>query len=494
MDTKISNHHTFPADAAGTAAVLIASFLFSLQCSNHIWHKGNINTDSSVFYYVARVILNGGMPYRDTFDHKGPLLYILNVIGIRIASWRGIWVVQLFFLAGTFYILYRTARLLSGTLFSVFTVLAGGALLYEFFDGGNYTEEYALLFIAGAQFIFLDYFLNRKISNLRLLLCGACFGAVLMLRPNMVALWIVMCLGVLFQCITEKTPEKLLRFLLFFIAGALIVCLPILVWLIMNGAFDAFIDCYLTFNTMYTASTRGSMQTAYRVNALNVFLQYRVILIAACAGVFACIRAKDLCSKLHIIYFFISLLLLSISAESYKHYGIVMIPALIYPFSYIGSMILKDQNRDSLTVYAALYFLPILILPNWLWMVNSAFYDYATKEQEFFYKSEMEAGEIIETYSYPDEPILVCGNWDSLYNYTDRFSVSYYSYQNMPCSLDEARMKRFMEEVEESNPRVIAIMDGCFVEKAILEYISANNYEEVFYGQYDGYSTHIYRR
>ena len=127
-------------------------------------------------------------------------------------------------------------------------------------------------------------------------------------------------------------------------------------------------------------------------------------------------------------------------------------------------------------------------------MVNSAFYDYATKEQEFFYKSEMEAGEIIETYSYPDEPILVCGNWDSLYNYTDRFSVSYYSYQNMPCSLDEARMKRFMEEVEESNPRVIAIMDGCFVEKAILEYISANNYEEVFYGQYDGYSTHIYRR
>ena len=482
------------ADLAGAIGVLFAAFLFSLQCSNHLWHKGNVKTDSNVFYYVARVMLRGGMPYRDTFDHKGPLLYVLNVLGLRIAQWRGIWVIELFFIAGTFYLIYRTARLLSGPLFSFFVVMAAGALLYEFFDGGNYSEEYALLFISGALYIFADYFLNGTITNLRLLLCGGCFGAVLMLRPNMVAVWVVMCLGVLYQCIREKKTADLARFLLFFIAGTLIVCVPFIVWLVINGAFSAFIDCYLTFNTLYTASTQGTMQTAYRVDALVHFMRYRILLIAACAAVLDSARSKKLCSSLHAIFFFVTLILLSISAESYDHYGIVMIPAIVYPLASIGRMIREDDHSASLRVYAALFFLPTLILPNWLEMTNKAFYDYATRDQTFFYMCDIEAGEIINTYSGPEDEILVCGNWDGLYNYTDRFSVSYYSYQNMPCYLDPARMQRFMQEVEASEPKVTAMMDGCYVEKDIRNYAAANGYEEVFHKEYDGYSTTILRK
>ena len=309
-----TNRHPLIAELISTVTVLLLAFLFSLQCSNHIWHKGNIKTDSSVFYYVARVMANGGMPYKDTFDHKGPLLYVLNLIGQRISSWRGIWAVELIFLTAAFYLMYRTARLLSGRLFSVIAVLAAGALLYEFFDGGNYSEEYALLFIAGAQYIFADYFLNQKITTLRLVLCGASFGAVLMLRPNMASLWVVMCLGVLYQCVRDKKAADLAGFLLFFLAGTLLVCVPFCIWLGAGGAFGAFIDCYLKFNALYTASTRGDLQTAYRVEAFNFFLRYRIALIAGCAAVYFSYKSKRLCDLLHLLFFFASLVFLCISA------------------------------------------------------------------------------------------------------------------------------------------------------------------------------------
>ena len=51
------------------------------------------------------------MPYRDSFDHKGPLLFIINFLGNKISSYRGIWVFELLFMVITIFILYKIARM-----------------------------------------------------------------------------------------------------------------------------------------------------------------------------------------------------------------------------------------------------------------------------------------------------------------------------------------------------------------------------------------------
>src|SRR2546426_12263930 len=48
-----------------------------------------IGRDSSVFLYVARQVQEGGVPYRDVWDHKPPLIYYLDVIGLALAD-RGV--------------------------------------------------------------------------------------------------------------------------------------------------------------------------------------------------------------------------------------------------------------------------------------------------------------------------------------------------------------------------------------------------------------------
>lgn len=101
--------------------------------------------------------------------------------------------------------------------------------LFECFEGGNLTEEYALPFIAASIWIFLDYFINNNINTIRLILCGLSFAAVLLLRANMVAIWIVMCIAVLVKCIRDGCIKELVKYLIFFISGALALILPVVI-------------------------------------------------------------------------------------------------------------------------------------------------------------------------------------------------------------------------------------------------------------------------
>ena len=58
-----------------------AIFLFSLP----------IGSDSGVFMYTGLIISEGGLPYVDSFDHKGPLLYLFNAAAFYLfQSPRGV--------------------------------------------------------------------------------------------------------------------------------------------------------------------------------------------------------------------------------------------------------------------------------------------------------------------------------------------------------------------------------------------------------------------
>lgn len=50
--------------------------------------------DTNVFHYVAAVMAKGGAMYRDTFDHKGPLLYFINYLGLKISYYSGAWLLE----------------------------------------------------------------------------------------------------------------------------------------------------------------------------------------------------------------------------------------------------------------------------------------------------------------------------------------------------------------------------------------------------------------
>ena len=62
---------------AVTGFLLVLSFLLAMaNPMNPLVDVPRTGTDSSVFRTVAMVMQQGGMPYLDSFDHKGPLLFV----------------------------------------------------------------------------------------------------------------------------------------------------------------------------------------------------------------------------------------------------------------------------------------------------------------------------------------------------------------------------------------------------------------------------------
>ena len=52
--------------------------------------------DPGVFLYIGAQILDGKVPYRDIWDHKGPVIYYIDALGLllgRGSEW-GVWALQ----------------------------------------------------------------------------------------------------------------------------------------------------------------------------------------------------------------------------------------------------------------------------------------------------------------------------------------------------------------------------------------------------------------
>ena len=113
--------------------------------------------DSSAFLYIGKRMAEGKLPYQDLFDHKGPLLYLIQRVGIGLTpdSYCGVWLLELLSMVITAWYMLKLAGLVTENRANAYlTVLAVlGACGWMVWQGGNFTEEYALPWIACAASI-----------------------------------------------------------------------------------------------------------------------------------------------------------------------------------------------------------------------------------------------------------------------------------------------------------------------------------------------------
>src|SRR5688572_6718142 len=113
--------------------------------------------DSGVFLYVGWRFLNGDIPYRDVWDHKPPLIYFVDALGIALTpdSLWGLWLFQFLFIFFTLFFVYK----LLDREFGLYAALIGSIVLTSglltILEKGNVTEEYALIFQALCFWVFL---------------------------------------------------------------------------------------------------------------------------------------------------------------------------------------------------------------------------------------------------------------------------------------------------------------------------------------------------
>lgn len=456
----------------------IVALLFGFNSPLHPWVGGEAYTDSSVFKTVALMMEHGYMPYRDSFDHKGPILYIINLIGNSISQYRGIWVIEIIFLTVTFYMLYKISRLSCGVVSSTIVCFTSISLLFEYYEGGNLTEEYAMPFIAAGIYIFLDYFFNNFISKPRLICSGICCGIVLMLRPNMISVWIIFCASIFIIFLLKKSIKKLVSFIIFFLCGLAIVIVPLLIWLATKHDLYYFFNDYVVFNIQYSSAAGGRALLSTKWASFFKFFNATVYILSFFSVIFH-IKIKKIVNISYLLYLFVTIILMVMSGKSYGHYGMILIPAVIYPISLVFSDIEKiteAHNRKAVFLLASLYVLSSLIAPKWISTAEGVITKYETKDENHYSDVTNNIVNIITDLTDENDKISVYGNWDVLYVLSDRTHATRYSYQFPIADVMPDIMDEYMRELQKEMPEIIVVQAGRY-DSNIQSFLDNNNYE-----------------
>lgn len=201
--------------------------------------------DSAIFATVGNALNNDRVLYTEIVDNKGPLLYFINALGLSINYDFGLFIIEfIFFCVGSFYA-YKTAMLLTknsrwiSCLAAIFSML----LFLPTLQGGNFTEEYAILFINiatyfVAKFLFNDY----KLKWYELSVIGMCFAATFLLRANLCAFFVAEIIVLLFLMIKNKDYRKIFHSAIFIMIGAIVFIAPFALYLMQNNALSACLD------------------------------------------------------------------------------------------------------------------------------------------------------------------------------------------------------------------------------------------------------------
>ena len=143
------------------------------------------NRDYGFYAYIGKQIVKDQLPYRDVWESKPPAIFYLNAFALRLGRglrW-GIWLVEFGFLFAAISASYYLLKKLWGVapaLFGIFVWLWGMDFTLQ---GGNYTEEYPLLFHFLALILLLNLTQNPKQRLLNLSL-GLLFSISFLFRPN----------------------------------------------------------------------------------------------------------------------------------------------------------------------------------------------------------------------------------------------------------------------------------------------------------------------
>ncbi len=393
-------------------------------------------TDSSVFRYIGLMMRKGVVPYRDIFDHKGILLYFLNYLATFIDKNVGIWFINIVWNFAFFTFSYKLARLFAGKKVSIFVTFFSSFIIFLICSGGNYVEQYAVLFITVSLFLFFrDIKSKNKLKMVSVFIIGLCFGGVFLLRPNMLILWVCMSFYLLIIYIKEKEYIYLFKTIIVFLLGILVFIFPFMIYLIINNAFSDFIYDYFIFNFNYSANFVESSFLKVLISFSIYSIQLFIILLLG----FKYFKNKEMLFS--ILYMLLSFVIVIIPRNNFVHYLFIMVPTYIVPLA----IIINNRN----TMYLFTYLLIVIYILMFNKLINN--YTFVTQNMD---KYKKDINEIISEYSYDDNDTLIYGNNVNIYLITNRRAPNKYIYQ-LSFYMDDKLFFDFISELNNNPPRLI---------------------------------------
>lgn len=212
-----------------------------------------IGIDSGVYMYSGLVITDGGMPYLDYWDHKGPLLYLFNAAGLWLfGGAAGIILIEGILLFSSLVVSMILWQRYLSPVWSLVAAALFAHYFYKMFQGGNSTESWYVPFslisysLAFVSFVSRDAIEKTRYAYLFSTVAGVSLAVAALTRPNN-----GLGLAFLMLCFLMTQGTHFAKHLARMALSAALIIVPSIFYLSQGGAIEKFVDQYLIFNFAY---------------------------------------------------------------------------------------------------------------------------------------------------------------------------------------------------------------------------------------------------
>lgn len=421
--------------------------------------------DSGVFLYTGWRILNGELPYLDIWDHKPPVIFYINALGLFITSnsrW-GVWLLELFSLYIAAFIGFQLIKKAFGIFPAMFSLLLWLLSIVPILQGGNFTTEYTLPLQFIALWLVFD---SNKPDGWRFFLIGLTGAIAFFTKQTAAGLWIAIVISLFLRKLSPGWLRQQFRELSLILIGGLSVCVIILIFFGVQGALPQFWSAAFEYNFFYSALDEYDMASRISSAARGLrpltragLLQFSIIGYAIAIGLILFNKkSTDGFRSLLLVGLIdlpVELALIGISKNTFPHYYMTLLPvlALLTGFAaWVFISLISTWKIPNIVKYAAAAGIMAVFAQGSFNTYMDQLYTYRK-----FNKKETVINYIKGTTT-PDDYVLMWGA-ETLINYeTLRRSPSRFSYQHplrREGYVDEGLIVEFLDDVIQNRPRLI---------------------------------------
>lgn len=307
----------------------------------------SIGSDNAMYLTLGTALARGYAPYTQIFDHKGPMLYLLQMLPQLLSggySTLAVFIQQVIALFLCLRVVSRIARTLGA--YSGVTQLFYLALIASLVGGGNLTEEYASLPTLLGAYAALRVFLRPDWTK-RLfapaLLMGVCTMAAFLLRANNALPLAALTLALALCLLAKKQFAPLGRCAAGFAAGLALCALPVVIWLAARGALRAAWYGAIIHNMRYTET--GSTGRVAMLLHSRYGLAAMLMAALACLGALALRKKSPMLALGMVAAAAAGALAAFLSRKFYDHYLILGAPMAVLGLAAALAAIQKPRAR-----------------------------------------------------------------------------------------------------------------------------------------------------
>ena len=334
----------------------VCAFIVITVCSKcSVLYPLNDWDDANCFFTVGKAMMNGKVLYRDIFEQKGPVLYMLHGIAWEIShtTFIGIYFLEIICCFVFLYFSYRTMKLFSDKRI-IIAVVPLSAFVYTSlaFCSGDSAEELCLPMLAYVFYTAMERIKSGgKLKLTQMLFCGICTGIMLWIKFTVLGFIIGFAAAFVILYIRQKEYLHILKCSIAMIAGIIIASIPVIAYFIRTDSFSYLWDVYF-YDNMFLYSGGIELppvikQAANLLWGLLSFAMYNTFGLLMLAAAFYRVIKKEsktlifVFSAIVISGFFFSF----IGGRAYAYYSLSM-----SVFAPVGAVQIYDVVKNKLNI------------------------------------------------------------------------------------------------------------------------------------------------